>query len=62
MFCSLVAAATSDGVMGHEHSVLVAAAKGTPEEAPDTGRVDLYVFNALAALMSGTAASLAPLK
>ena len=62
MFYNLVAAATSVGVMGHEYSVLVPAAKGSPEEAPDTGRGDLYVFNAPAALMSGTAASLAPLK
>lgn len=40
----------------------MSAAQGSPEEAPDTGSVDLYVFNALAALMSGTAASPAPLK
>lgn len=61
MFCNLVAVATSVGVMGHEHSVLPAT-KGNSEEAPDTGRVDLYVFNAPAALLSGTAASPTPLK
>lgn len=37
MFCNLVAAATSVGVMGQEYSVLVPAANGNPEEAPDAG-------------------------
>lgn len=49
MFCNLVAAATSVGVMGQEYSVLVTAAKRRQRRL-QTQAVDLYVFNAPASL------------